>query len=88
MRFPGGEEKIKIYSAVCQLPVVVLEARVAQLGRDADKIWMDTTAVQPRHKRSCQELSLIHPSLIMGKSQSKLSQEQLADLQKNTYCPS
>jgi len=25
---------------------------------------------------------------IMGKSQSKLSQEQLADLQKNTYCTS
>ena len=24
----------------------------------------------------------------MGKSQSKLSQEQLADLQKNTYCQS
>jgi len=38
MRFPGGGEKFKIYSAVCEMPVVVLEATVAQLGQDADKI--------------------------------------------------
>ena len=39
---------------------------------------------------SLRHLALLPPlaSSVMGKSQSKLSQEQLADLQKNTYCTS